>query len=65
MCGSVHHVLELLRAGARSYPLKESAGVNLADAIRSTRAGQAVLDPAVSQIVVEMVRTVPVGRVSG
>src|SRR5262249_22874328 len=63
MYDSDHHVLEMLRAGARSYILKESAVANLADAIRSTRAGRAVLDPAVAQLVVEMVRTVPVGRV--
>ena len=62
MYDSDHHVLETLRAGARSYLLKESAGANLADAIRSTRAGQAVLDPAVAQLVVELVRTVPGGR---
>src|SRR5262249_40006496 len=63
MYDSDHHVLEMLRAGARSYLLKESAGASLAEAIRSTHAGQPVLDPAVAQIVVEMVRTVPVGRV--
>jgi DNA-binding NarL/FixJ family response regulator len=49
-------VASMLRAGARSYLLKESAGPDLADAIRATARGQSILDPAIARTVVEMLR---------
>jgi DNA-binding NarL/FixJ family response regulator len=51
-----HHVVETLRAGARSYLLKESAGTDLVGAIRATHAGRSVLDPSVASLVVNAMR---------
>ncbi len=53
-----HYVLAMMKAGARSYLLKESAGPDLANAIRATSRGQSVLDPAVAGTVVEILRDV-------
>jgi len=42
----------MLKAGARSYLLKESAGSDLARAIRGAVNGQSVLDPAITGTVI-------------
>jgi DNA-binding NarL/FixJ family response regulator len=44
----------MLKAGARSYLLKESAAIDLARAIRAAIAGQSVLDPAITSTVVSV-----------
>jgi DNA-binding NarL/FixJ family response regulator len=44
----------MLKAGARSYLLKESAVIDLARAIRAAVAGQSVLDPAITSTVVSI-----------
>ncbi|MGH2461474.1 MAG: response regulator [Chloroflexota bacterium] len=48
-------VFGMLKAGARGYLLKESAGADLADAIRAVHRGQSVLHPAVARMVVEQI----------
>jgi len=43
-------VLRALQAGARGYILKETAGVEVVDAIRTVHAGQRYLSPKISDI---------------
>jgi DNA-binding NarL/FixJ family response regulator len=45
------HVFHALRAGAKAYLLKESAGREIVDAIRSVRDGRRFLSPKIAQIV--------------
>src|SRR6185437_15215744 len=45
-------VLEMLRAGACGYLLKESAGNELAEAIRATSIGQPMFSPEIARLVV-------------
>jgi DNA-binding NarL/FixJ family response regulator len=47
------YVLRALRAGAKGYLLKDSAQVDLIDAIRSVAAGRAFFSPAVSKLLRE------------
>ena len=47
-----HYVFEALRAGAKSYLLKDVSADRLADAIRTVAAGKSTLDPAVMDRVV-------------
>jgi DNA-binding NarL/FixJ family response regulator len=54
MHDSSYHAVSMLKAGARSYLLKESAGTDFANAIRSTRRGNSVLDPAIARSVVDL-----------
>jgi DNA-binding NarL/FixJ family response regulator len=49
-----HTVFGMLRAGARSYLLKESAAIDLARAIRGAAVGQSVLDPGITATVISM-----------
>lgn len=42
-------VFEGLRAGARGYLLKDVSGAELADAIRTVAAGEALIDPSVTR----------------
>lgn len=50
------YVLGMLRAGARGYLRKESAGTEIGDAIRATFRGQSVLDPAIASRVVALLQ---------
>ena len=47
------HVLGMLKGGARGYILKQSADIDLVDAIRRVDRGESVLDPAVVNTVIE------------
>ena len=51
---SREHALEALRSGANGYVLKESAGGELATAIRTVRNGSVYLSPEVTQLVNEV-----------
>ena len=50
---SREHVVQALRAGANGYVLKESAGVELVNAIRTVLSGSVYLSPEVTQLVGE------------
>jgi DNA-binding NarL/FixJ family response regulator len=50
MYSDERYVLRAVRAGARGYVLKNSAGEELVEAIRSVHAGKPFFSPAVSQI---------------
>jgi len=52
-------VLEMLRAGACGYLLKESAGGELAEAIRATSRGQPVFTPEIARTVVHSLGDAP------
>jgi DNA-binding NarL/FixJ family response regulator len=54
MHDSSYYAVNLLKAGARSYLLKESAGADFASAIRATRRGKSILDPAIARSVVDL-----------
>jgi DNA-binding NarL/FixJ family response regulator len=45
-----------IMAGAAGYVLKQIKGTDLVDAIRRVAAGQSLLDPAVTQQVLERIR---------
>jgi DNA-binding NarL/FixJ family response regulator len=47
------HVLRALRAGSRGYLLKESAGVEIVDAVRSVHAGHRYLSQKIADWVVD------------
>ena len=49
-----HTIFEMLKAGARSYLLKDSDGIDLVRAIRGAANGQSVLDPGITAAVVSM-----------
>ncbi len=49
-------VAAMLKAGARSYLLKESASIDLARAIRGAANGQSVLDPSITGTVLSIFR---------
>jgi len=56
-------VFEGLRAGAVGYLLKAISGTDLADAIRTVAAGQALIDPSVTRkVVAEFARLSPPAR---
>ena len=52
-------VLPALRAGAAGYLTKDTTGEELVAAVRAVAAGQTVLDPAVQQRLVELLRSPP------
>jgi DNA-binding NarL/FixJ family response regulator len=54
MHDSSFYAVNMLKAGARSYLLKESAGTDFANALRATKRGNSVLDPAVARCVVDL-----------
>lgn len=68
--GESRFVLEMLKAGARGYVTKESAGAELVNAIRAVMAGQNFLSADVAHVVVGLLRdgvprgaaAVPLGR---
>ncbi|MGC2659125.1 MAG: response regulator transcription factor [Bryobacteraceae bacterium] len=47
------YILKALRAGARGYLLKDSADVDLIQAIRAVHAGKAFFSPAVSKVLAD------------
>lgn len=53
MHGSTAHVFEALRAGARGYLLKASAGASVVDAVRAVHAGRRYLSPEIMDQVIE------------
>lgn len=53
MHGSTAHVFEALRAGARGYLLKASAGASVVDAVRAVHAGRRYLGPEIVDRVIE------------
>jgi DNA-binding NarL/FixJ family response regulator len=54
MHDSSYHALNMIKAGARSYLLKESAGPDFANAVRATWRGKSVLDPSIARSVVDL-----------
>lgn len=52
MHSSGEHVLRALQAGARGFVLKESAGKEVADAVRTVHAGHRYLSPKVADLVI-------------
>ena len=49
MHSSAEHVQRALKAGARGYVLKESAGTKVAEAVRAVQAGQRYLRPGLAE----------------
>lgn len=47
------HILRALRAGARGYLLKESAGTEVVEAVRAVRAGRRYLSQRISDAVID------------
>jgi two-component system, NarL family, response regulator NreC len=47
------YILKALRAGARGYLLKDSAGTDLIQAVRAVNAGKAFFSPAVSKVLAD------------
>jgi DNA-binding NarL/FixJ family response regulator len=52
VCRTSEHVFRALRAGARGYVLKESAGAELVRALKAAFAGERYLSPRISEIVI-------------
>ena len=53
MHSTSEHVFRALQAGAHGYVLKESAGSEVADAVRAVHAGRRYLSPAISDRLVD------------
>lgn len=53
MHSSTEHVFQALQAGARGYLLKESAGVEVVEAVRSVHAGQRYLSAKISEALID------------
>jgi RNA polymerase sigma factor (sigma-70 family) len=53
MHSSSEHIFRALQAGARGYLLKESAGVEVADAVRTVHSGRLYLSRKISDVVSE------------
>ncbi|MBM7366418.1 response regulator [Gordonia hydrophobica] len=53
------YVLGALAAGASGFLLKSASGAELVDGVRRVAEGDAVLDPAVTRVVVDAMRTRP------
>lgn len=54
--GLDEYVTEAIRAGASGFILKDASASDLVDAIRAVAAGDAVLSPAVTQVVIKQAR---------
>ena len=50
---SRQHAMQAMRAGANGYVLKESAGAEVVNAIRTVRSGSVYLSPEVTQLIGE------------
>ncbi len=53
MHSTVEHVARALQAGARGYLLKESAGIEVVEAVRAVRAGQRHLSQQITATVID------------
>ena len=53
MHATSEHLFRALQAGARGYVLKNSAGAELVDAVRTVRAGKRYFSPKVADLLVE------------
>jgi DNA-binding NarL/FixJ family response regulator len=53
MYHSPEHVHRALAAGARGYVLKESAGTEVVDAVRSVHSGQRFFSPRITDVVID------------
>ncbi len=53
MYSTSEHVFRALEAGARGYLLKESAGTEVADAVRAVYGGRLYLSPTITDLVVD------------
>ena len=58
-------VLASIMAGASAYLLKQTRGQQLADAVQAVARGESLLDPQVTQRVLEQVRTLASGAKAG
>jgi len=58
-------VLASIMAGASAYLLKQTRGQQLADAVQAVARGESLLDPQVTQRVLEQVRTLTSGAHAG
>jgi DNA-binding NarL/FixJ family response regulator len=57
MYHSAEHVHRALAAGARGYVLKESAGTEVVDAVRSIHSGQRFFSPRITDVVIDAYRS--------
>lgn len=53
MHSTTEHIARALQAGARGYLLKESAGIEVVNAVRAVHAGQRYLSPKISDRIVD------------
>jgi DNA-binding NarL/FixJ family response regulator len=53
MHSTTEHIFRALQAGARAYLLKESAGIEVVNAVRAVHAGQRYLSPKISDKIVD------------
>ncbi len=53
MYSTTEHIYQALQAGARGYLLKESAGIEVVNAVRAVHAGQRYLSPQISDRIVD------------
>lgn len=53
MYGTREHIFRALRAGARGYLLKESAGAEIIEAVRAVDAGQHYLSRSVTEVILD------------
>ncbi len=56
MHSSVEHVFRALEAGANGYVLKDAAAKDIAEAVRTVRAGRRYLSPRVAEIMADAVQ---------
>lgn len=56
-------VVSVVRAGARGYITKTSSPVEVAEAIRTVAAGDAVFSPRLAGFVLDAFRSVPIGQI--
>ena len=56
-CDTSEHVFRALRAGARGYVLKESAGAELVQAVLAVVAGERYLSPRITGVVIDSLLT--------
>jgi DNA-binding NarL/FixJ family response regulator len=59
MHSTEEHIARALQAGALGYVLKESAGIEVIDAVRAAKAGQRYLSPKIAAICLNQHREIP------